>query len=114
MRGADFFDSVIFQPKGLRFLSMTWDHGTILETEPQACLTCGTVWSQTNPVTLRDFIRKHCKGSESAALVAEEPSLEHGEYRSAFDSEPIQCPQCDSKIPGGQSKCSGCGWTYQT
>ena len=30
----------------------------------------------------------------------------------AFDGEPTQCAKCGAPIPGGESKCARCGWTY--
>jgi predicted nucleic-acid-binding Zn-ribbon protein len=50
----------IFEPDTLRFLTFTLTNGTRLETKSYACLGCGTVWSQTDPTALREFIRKHC------------------------------------------------------
>ena len=57
----ELFPEVRFEPRGLRFLALTMRHGTRLEAESYACLKCGTVWSQTDPNELRDFVRKHCK-----------------------------------------------------
>ncbi len=54
---------VVFRPDKVRFLTFTLAHGITLDTESYACLSCGTVWSQTDPNALRDFIRKHCRRS---------------------------------------------------
>jgi hypothetical protein len=57
----EYFSDIVFGPDDLRFLTVTLQRGTKLETESYACLACGAVWSQTDPKALRDFIRKHCK-----------------------------------------------------
>jgi len=51
----------VFKPDDLRFFSLTYKGGTDLRNESYACLTCGAVWSQTDPSALREFIRKHGK-----------------------------------------------------
>ena len=51
----------VFKPDDLRFFSITYKGGTDLRGGSYACLTCGSVWSQTDPLALRKFIRKHCK-----------------------------------------------------
>jgi len=62
----ELFSDIIFSPDApIRFLALTFSRGTTLEPESYACLNCGTVWSQTDPSALRDFIRKHCKGSSN-------------------------------------------------
>jgi hypothetical protein len=53
--------NMVFEPEGIRFFSFTYAHGTKLRQERYACLTCGIVWSQTNPSALREFIRKYRK-----------------------------------------------------
>jgi hypothetical protein len=65
----DFLTEILFRPDKLRFLTLTLAHGTTLDTESFACLSCGTVWSQTNPDALKDFIQKHCRhtGHEESA-----------------------------------------------
>ncbi len=55
------YSVVVFGPDKIRFLALTLQHGTKLETQSYACQNCGTVWSQTDPIALRKFIRKHCK-----------------------------------------------------
>jgi hypothetical protein len=57
----EFFSDIIFGPDDVRFLTVALQHGTKLQPQSFACLNCGTVWSQTDPNALRDFIRKHCK-----------------------------------------------------
>lgn len=57
----DYFSDIVFGPDDLRFLTVTLKYGTQLQPESYACLSCGAVWSQTDPKALRDFIRKHCK-----------------------------------------------------
>jgi len=59
----EYFSDIVFGPEGLRFLTVTLKHGTALNPESYACLKCGSVWSETDPNALKDFIRKHCKGS---------------------------------------------------
>jgi len=61
----EFFSDVIFAPDGLRFLALTFTHGTGLRRESYACLDCGIVWSQTNPVELKEFIEKNCQPQEN-------------------------------------------------
>ena len=50
----------VFAPEGLRFLTMALKRGTMIEPASYACLGCGSVWSQTDPNELREFIAKHC------------------------------------------------------
>jgi len=57
----DPLSDVIFRPDRIRFLALTMAHGTPIDTVSYACLTCGTVRSQTNPDALRNFVQKHCK-----------------------------------------------------
>ena len=57
----EYFSDIVFEPDGMRFLALTLEHGTKLLGESYACVKCGTVWSQTDPEALRDFIRKYCK-----------------------------------------------------
>jgi len=57
----EYFSDIVFGPDGLRFLTLTLGKGTELEGDSYACLKCGAVWSQTDPETLRAFVRKHCK-----------------------------------------------------
>lgn len=58
---SEYFPEYFFKPDGLRFLAVTLRAGTGLDPESYACLGCGVVWSQTDPVALKDFMRKHCK-----------------------------------------------------
>jgi len=60
----EFFSDIVFKPEKLRFLALTVQPGTSLDADSYACLECGTVWSQTNPHELRDFIRRNCKPSK--------------------------------------------------
>jgi len=57
----EFYSDIVFGPDDLRFLTLTLESGTKLQGESYACLKCGTVWSQTDPAALRDFVQKHCK-----------------------------------------------------
>jgi len=59
----EYFSDVVFGPEELRFLTVTLKHGTKLQPVSYACLTCGAVWSETDPKALQEFIRKHCNGS---------------------------------------------------
>jgi hypothetical protein len=54
----------VFKPDGLRFFTLTYKGGTDLSGDSYACLTCGCVWSETDPVALKSFIQKHCKKSD--------------------------------------------------
>jgi predicted nucleic-acid-binding Zn-ribbon protein len=58
----EFFSDIVFGPEDIPFLTLTLKRGTRLQPESYACLTCGTVWSQTDPNALKDFMREHCKG----------------------------------------------------
>ncbi len=57
----EYFSDLVFEPEGLRFFTLTLQHGTRMEPVSYACLNCGTVWSETSPSALREFIQKHCK-----------------------------------------------------
>jgi hypothetical protein len=57
----EFFSDIVFGPDGIRFLTFALRQGTQFQPESYACLSCGSVWSQTDPNALRDFIQKHCK-----------------------------------------------------
>jgi hypothetical protein len=52
---SDSLRNMVFEPDGLRFFSLTYVHGPALRKESYACLSCGTVWSQTDPVCPRGF-----------------------------------------------------------
>jgi hypothetical protein len=56
-----YLSGTVFEPEGRRSFTLTVMPGTFLDSESHACLGCGTVWSQTDPKALRDFIGKHCK-----------------------------------------------------
>jgi hypothetical protein len=51
---------LVFRPDRSRFFALTLAHGTPVDRESYACLGCGSVWSETNPKALREFIDKHC------------------------------------------------------
>ena len=57
----EYFSDIVFGPDDVRFLALTLDRGTKLVETSYACLNCGAVWSETDPIALRDFIQKHCK-----------------------------------------------------
>ena len=57
----EYFSDIVFEPEGLRFFTLTIQHGTKLDSVSYACLECGTVWSGTSPSALREFIQKHCR-----------------------------------------------------
>jgi len=61
----EYFSDIVFGPEGLRFLTVTLNHGTKLHPESYTCLECGTVWSETDPKALKEFIRKRCKGASN-------------------------------------------------
>jgi hypothetical protein len=56
--------SLVFRPGNARFLALTLAHGTPVDTESHACLSCGFVWSETNPQALQEFITKQCRESQ--------------------------------------------------
>ena len=56
--------SLVFRPRDARFVALTLAHGTPVDTESYACLSCGFVWSETNPQALSEFIKKHCRESQ--------------------------------------------------
>ena len=57
----EFFSDIVFSPVGIRFLTLAVKRGTKLEPESYACLSCGSVWSQTDIVALKAFVTKNCK-----------------------------------------------------
>jgi hypothetical protein len=63
----EFFSDIVFGPNGLRFLTLTTQRGTKLNSESCACLECGMVWSSTDPKALKEFIKKNCKGNDQEA-----------------------------------------------
>ena len=73
----EFFSDIVFGPDDLRFFTLPLKRGTKLHGESYACLKCGSVWSQTDPEALRDFIRKHCKSQGH-----EKPTVEPMRYRA--------------------------------
>lgn len=44
------------------------------------------------------------------ALLGKRPTPRSSEYDV---SEPAECIKCGSTIPGGQTKCPQCGWSYE-
>ena len=54
------FPDLVFRPDKTRFLALTLAHGTPVDKQSYACLSCGFVWSETNPQALREFIKNHC------------------------------------------------------
>ena len=53
-------NTTVFMPEGLRFMTITLKHATPIDPQSYACLGCGSVWSQTDPKALKEFIAKHC------------------------------------------------------
>jgi hypothetical protein len=58
------FPELVFNPGKIRFLALTLAHGTPVDKESYACLSCGFVWSETNPQALSEFIKQHCRESQ--------------------------------------------------
>jgi hypothetical protein len=56
--------SLVFRPGNARFFALTLTHGTPVDNESYACLSCGFVWSETDPQALREFVKKHCRESQ--------------------------------------------------
>ena len=69
-----------FRPAGARIFSLSLSRAVDLSTDPAcACLDCGLAWSYLRPDELKEFISKHCTGSdqqEAYALLAEGVRLE--------------------------------------
>ena len=59
--GYQSFSTLVFQPEGLKFFSFSLLQGTEMGSESFTCLSCGTVWSQTNAEALKEFIQHNCK-----------------------------------------------------
>jgi hypothetical protein len=57
----ELFSDIVFGPDNVRFLTLSTKSGTKLAPESYACLSCGAVWSQTDPEALKRFIQKNCK-----------------------------------------------------
>jgi hypothetical protein len=72
--------SATFQPAGARIFSLSLSRGVDMSTDPAfACLDCGLTWSYLRPDELKEFIFKHCRGSdeeEAYALLSEGARLE--------------------------------------
>ena len=71
---------VRFEPEGTRFFSWSCSGGVDLSSDPScACLDCGLVWDYLRPDELKEFISKHCEGSDkddAYALFSEGARLE--------------------------------------
>jgi hypothetical protein len=59
--GQQVFATLVFQPEGIKFFSFSLSQGTVLAPASRACLSCGTVWTETNAEALKEFIHKNCK-----------------------------------------------------
>jgi len=57
----EYFTDIVFGPDDVRFGAMTLKNGSELQPESFACLSCGMVYSSTDPTELKEFIKKHCK-----------------------------------------------------
>ena len=72
--------SATFRPAGARIFSLSLTHGVALYADPSfACLDCGLAWSYLRPDELKEFISKHCEGSDqddAYALLSEGVRLE--------------------------------------
>jgi len=72
--------AVMFRPEGTRIFFSLLSHGVDLSSDPSfACLDCGLVWDYLRPGELKEFISKHCGGSdeeEAYALLSEGARLE--------------------------------------
>jgi predicted nucleic-acid-binding Zn-ribbon protein len=55
--------SIIFEPQGKRFFTLSFMGGVELADGCSACLDCGLVWSHLRPAILKEFIFKHCQRS---------------------------------------------------
>ena len=74
---------VMFEPEGTRFsFSWSFSGGVDLSSDRWssfACLDCGLVWDYLQPDELKEFISKHCEGSDkddAYALLSEGARLE--------------------------------------
>ena len=80
---------VMFKPKGTRFFIWSFSSGLYLSSDrSSACLDCGLVWCYGLPGELKEFIARHCDGSDkvdSYALLSEGVRLEsQGDLRGAL------------------------------
>ena len=80
---------VIFRPEGTRFFPLSFWGGAVLSSDgSSACLDCGLVWGRLQPGELKEFISKHCRGSDQEdadALLSEAAGLESkGDTAGAF------------------------------
>ena len=73
-------NSATFRPAGARTFSLALSPGVDLSTDPSlACLDCGLVWNYLRTAELKEFISKHCAGSDKEdayALLSEGVRLE--------------------------------------
>jgi hypothetical protein len=71
---------VMFEPEGTRIFFSLLSHGVDLSSDrSSACLDCGLVWDYLRPDELKEFISKHCEGSDkddAYALYSEGTRLE--------------------------------------
>ena len=71
---------VMFKPEGTRIFFSLLSHGVDLSSDrSSACLDCGLVWDYLRPDELKEFISKHCEGSDKDdgfALLSEGVRLE--------------------------------------
>ena len=57
--------SAHFRPEGTRSFVLSFKDGVDLSSNPSfACLDCGLVWDYLRPDELKEFIAKHCGGSD--------------------------------------------------
>ena len=62
---------VMFEPEGTRSFFSLLSHGVDLSSDPGfACLDCGLVWDYLRPDELKEFISKHCGGSDEEDVYA--------------------------------------------
>jgi hypothetical protein len=70
----------MFEPEGTHIFFSLLSHGVDLSSDPSfACLDCGLVWDYLRPDELKEFISKHCGGSDEEdayALFSEGARLE--------------------------------------
>jgi hypothetical protein len=71
---------VAFRPEGTHYFILSFSDGVVLSSPHSfACLDCGLVWGRLQPDELKEFISKHCAGSEKGdayALLSEGGRLE--------------------------------------
>ena len=101
--------SVMFEPEGTR--ASFFSGGVDLTSDrSSACLDCGLVWDYLRPDDLKEFIAKHCAGSEKEdayALLSEGGRLEsQGDTAGALAKYEVVIEKFPGTGAAGDAECS--------